>query len=338
MARYLYKMKKTILFLLGFILCWSFSFAQYPPAAGQPGTTAIYKDSAVFKAWGTGCMITRGFVKISDTLFTYEGHNRAFYGNPGDASGIPDDFAVSLGDGGVAIVTFDHPIGNGEGPDFAIFENSFTDGFLELGFVEVSSDGFRFVRFPAVSLTQTDTQVSTFGILDPVKINNFAGKYRLFYGTPFDLAELSDSAGIDLNNITHIRIIDAVGCILPAFATFDSQGNIVNDPYPTPFHSCGFDLDAIGIINLGPQAINVETDPITVNIYPNPVTRFATLVVSPAISGCYKVTDMTGQIRIPLTELKGSVKLDLGQLSPGIYFLSVNDEHGRETTRKIIKY
>jgi hypothetical protein len=330
-------MKKTLLFFLLVILFVPGVYAQYPPPAGEPGTTAIYKDSAVFKTWATGCSVVRGFVNISDTTITYEGQNRAFYGNDADGTGAPDDFSVSLGDGGIATLTFDHPIGNGEGPDFAIFENSAADGFLELGFVEVSSDGSRYVRFPAVSLTQVETQVSTFGTLDATKLNNFAGKYRLFYGTPFDLADISDSTGIDLNHITYVRIIDVVGCIQPLYATYDSQGDTINDPWPTPFHSCGFDLDAAGIINLGPQAINDETDPIILNIFPNPVNSNVSISITQAGPGWLRVTDLTGQTRLQISTLQNFQKIDLGHLAPGIYFLTVRLENGREISKKIIK-
>jgi hypothetical protein len=43
--------------------------------------------------------------------------------------------------------------------------------------------------------------------------------------------------------------VDVVGSITPAYATYDSQGNMVNDPWPTPYSSSGFDLDAVGVIN-----------------------------------------------------------------------------------------
>ena len=57
---------------------------------------------------------------------------------------------VSLGDGGSITLTFAHPLSDGTGPDLAVFENAFNDTFLELAFVEVSSDGANFVRFPAI--------------------------------------------------------------------------------------------------------------------------------------------------------------------------------------------
>jgi hypothetical protein len=135
------------------------SHAQFPPPAGQPGTTAIHKDSSAIRAWATGIEVTRGYINISDPTQTHEGSNYASFGVPenalGPATGNSVD-VVSLGDGGVATLTFARPIKNGSGPDFCVFENAFSDTYLELAFVEVSSDGVRFVRFPAISLTQTD--------------------------------------------------------------------------------------------------------------------------------------------------------------------------------------
>jgi hypothetical protein len=51
------------------------------------------------------------------------------------------------------------------GYDFAIFENGFPFGsgsfYLELAFVEVSSDGKHFVRFNAISNTDTTQQIDS---------------------------------------------------------------------------------------------------------------------------------------------------------------------------------
>lgn len=226
----------------------------FAPAAGQPGSTAVHKDSSVFQSWATGIQVQRGLINIADPSVTDNGSNRASYGYPsfalGKAAGSSVN-AVSLGDAGVATLTFDRPIVNGEGYDFAIFENSFSDTYLELGFVEVSSDGERFVRFPAISRTQDTVQVGGFGQLDPTNVYNFAGKYRQGYGTPFDLDELKDSAGIDLNHVRFVRIVDVVGNIDPQYASYDAEGNIVNDPWSNPFASGGFDLEAVGLIHTG---------------------------------------------------------------------------------------
>ncbi|HSW68310.1 MAG TPA: hypothetical protein VLH16_07000, partial [Bacteroidales bacterium] len=233
--------------------------AQFPPAAGQPGSTAINFNSPDFIGWATGCQVVRGLIKINDPSVFYQGTNRplsnkATFGSPDMAIGqahASSTHVVSLGDGGSALLTFDSPISNGPGFDFAVFENSFSDFYLELAFVEVSSDGINFARFPSVSLTQTQNQVGGFGTLDPTKIHNLAGKYRQGYGVPFDLSDLEGSHNVDLNNVRYVRITDVVGIIEEPYCSYDSQGNRINDPWPTPFHTGGFDLDAVGIINGG---------------------------------------------------------------------------------------
>ena len=187
----------------------------YSPPAGQPGSTAIYKGSSSFVAWATGITVERGFNKINDP-----GQGLAFYGNDANAlgqAGTDINHIVSLGDAGVATLTFTNPITNGPSYDFAVFENGHTDTFLELAFVEVSSDGVNFFQFEAVSLTPTNKQHDAFGALDTTNLHNLAGKFRVGYGTGFDLEELKDvNELLDVNNVTHVRVIDVVGYIEPA--------------------------------------------------------------------------------------------------------------------------
>jgi hypothetical protein len=235
----------------------------YAPAADEPGSTAIPADDERFIRWATGySSFTRGPQDISGEV---TGTKLASWGTPEAALGRADEdgegyetpgaarLVVSLGDGGSITLTFDQPFGNGPGADFAVFENAFTDEFLELAFVEVSSDGSSFHKFAAVSLTQTTTQATqadTSSLLDATNIHNLAGKYRRGFGTPFDLEELAGRAGLDIMAITHVRITDAVGSIDEAYARHDSLGNIINDPWRTPFDNGGFDLDAVGVINV----------------------------------------------------------------------------------------
>lgn len=231
----------------------------YAPAAGQVGSTAIPYNDSRFVGWATGGTLVRGPQDINNPTGSL-----ASFGVLSDAfgpAGTSTTAVVSLGDGGSATLTFDQPIRNGPGADFAVFENGFSDTFLELAFVEVSSDGTNFFRFPSFSETPAATQVGGFGLLDPTNLHNLAGKYRVGYGTPFDLSDLLSLAGpiLDLNHITHVRVIDVVGRIdlapgNPSYTpSLDSLGRVINDPYSTPFASGGFDLDGVGVINQVPE-------------------------------------------------------------------------------------
>jgi len=230
----------------------------FAPQAGQPDSTAIAGNDPRFVEWASSVQsLVRGPQNIANPSL-----GLASFGTPGNALG-PSDAAtnfsgvVSLGDGGQITLGFDKPIRNGTGPDFAVFENGFASGslaFLELGFVEVSSDGTNFFRFDATSDTPTASQVASFGLLDATNLNNLAGKYIAGFGTPFDLEELAGrSPLLDVDDVRFVRIVDVVGSINPLYATNDSFGNIVNDPWPTASSSSGFDLDAVGAINVVPE-------------------------------------------------------------------------------------
>lgn len=242
----------------------AFATGPYPGGPGEPGSDALAADSALFTGWATGmASFVAGPRQAGSNATLVNYGSAASVAGPPDAAGaeypvvepnpIPASPVLSLGDGGSVTLTFATPVANGEGPDFAVFENGFNAGasavFAELAFVEVSSNGTDFVRFPAVSVTQTATQAGTFGTLDPHDLHNLAGKYPAGYGTPFDLAELSDAPGLDINRITHIRIMDVTGDVKNGRGSQDSLGNWINDPWPTNFQTCGFDLDAIGVIH-----------------------------------------------------------------------------------------
>ncbi len=288
-------------------------------AVGTDGCDAISKDSTCIVAWATGCTVNRGPVDITDP----DGP-RVHYGT--DQMGIgpatnSTTSAVSLGDGGTAILTFALPIANGEGPDFAVFENSFNDYFLELAFVEVSSDGERYVRFPATSLTPTEVQVGSDGSVDPTYINNLAGKYRVGYGTPFDLEELSDSTGVNINSITHVRLVDVVGTIDPQFGTYDAFGHLVNDPWPTRdtmWGSGGFDLTGLAVIHQNTNGIENASEEI-VSIYPNPTANV--LNISSAHAGEARLMDISGRTVATIQFHAGTTTFSIDTLPAGIYML-----------------
>ena len=224
-----------LVFLFSVGLNLSLLFAQFAPRAGEPGSTAIHKDSLIFTSWAISAQLNRGYQDISDTSLgkITVGTEASVLGKAGE-NGV-----VSLGDGGSIVLEFNPPIQDGAGVDFAVFENGFfykdSLDFLELAFVEVSSDGIHFFRFPAQSFTQSVIQVDTFDGLDARKINNLAGKYAYGFGTPFDLADLTDNPELNKDNIQFVRMVDVIGSIDSQFVCRDKNENAINDPWPTPF-------------------------------------------------------------------------------------------------------
>ncbi len=182
---------------------------------------------------------------------------------------------------GQVTVSFDDPLCDGPGPDFAVFENGFISAggagiggqiFAELAYVEVSTDGEMFARFPSVSLTSA--KVGAYGTIDPSNVYNLAGKhvnaYERTWGTPFNLKDLANSEAVingdvDLQNINYIKIVD-----IPGSGFYEDSAIELIDPnsidpetgeggeYFQTNHSVydawvtwgsgGFDLEAIGAI------------------------------------------------------------------------------------------
>jgi len=332
-------MKKTLTLLL--LLVNIMASAQFPPPAGQPGSTAIYKDSSVFVAWATACSIIRGYQDISNPGLGYVtfGDSTMALGKAG-INGV-----VSLGDGGSAILTFAKPIKNGPGWDFAVFENSFSDTFLELAFTEVSSDGIIYFRFPATSNTQDTVQIGSFGSVDATKINNLAGKYRALYGTPFDLQELTGLSGLDVNNITHLRITDVVGCIQNAYARYDHLGHKINEPWNTPFPSGGFDLDAVGVINQSTDINEFLSTTTSLSVCPNPIYNEAIIryYLDKNTDVFIEIIDISGisvYAEKKSNQLQGwqSAIISSMNITNGFYFLKLETKYGSVIQKIIISH
>ncbi len=251
-------MKKLFISVLLFSTCpFAGSFA---PAADQPGSTAIHWSSQSIIGWATNY---ENYFVGNGVLATFQTPLEALGQSDADDDSNPDNTefsTVTLGRSGTITLTFNSPITNGDGPDFAVFENSFSDTFLELAWVEVSSDGINFTRYPNQS--NTANPVNAFGSVDPTNITGYAGKYRAGYGVPFDLNDLAGAPNLDINNITHVKIIDIVG----DGTALDSPASgltplPIYDPYPTQ-DSAGFDLDAIAVMHFA----DVEEVPVNVPV------------------------------------------------------------------------
>ena len=322
-------MNKLIVF---FTLVASISFGQsFAPAAGQIGSTAIYKDSSVIVNWANGIVVSRGFLNSANPLLGNASFGLDNFGlGIAEADGIT---VVSLGDGGSATLTFPRPIRNEAGPDFAVFENGFADNYMEFAHVEVSSDGINFVRFPSVSETPLLPQLDNFSYGDCRYVHNLAGKYRQGFGTPFDLQELENAPNLNVSFITHVRLMDVVGSTDPTFGSSDAFGNLINDSYPTEFPAGGFDLDAIAVLHELPLEIAPElaVESLQLHVFPNP-TR-GEITIQSKSGGKISLYNLLGQTLFE-DEIATTLTLDLRNYSASVLLLVVEFD-GMSYTERI---
>ena len=187
------------------------------------------------------------------------------FGIPGLLLCVPGGslHVVTLGVQGSVTASFDFPITDGPGTDFVAWENGFVSGgvvFGELGFVEVSTNGVDFARFPNQYFGPPGP-IGAFGGLPAGSVKNIAGlglrvvpptvdgyaNPALAGGDPFDLQDLAADplvvAGtVVLSAINYVRIVDILG----DGTTLDSLGAPIYDPTGGTASS---DWDAIAVVN-----------------------------------------------------------------------------------------
>jgi len=209
--------------------------------------------------------------------------------NGAAAIGPADGLIASLGEvaaseagtiaAGEITLDFNNSLFDGGGDDFVVFENAFEFGdnpgfwYAELAFVEVSTNGVDFARFPATSLNTEGAGDPATDLITPfgrafagVDISNinglagfdgpatFGGAPR---GTPFDLTDLAattavTSGAVDLDEINFVKLIDILG----NGSVLDDAANPIFDAFDDaepPTGVNGFDLDAIGAIHIVPE-------------------------------------------------------------------------------------
>ncbi len=257
---------RCTLFLTFLSGCLSTTFCHAGIYSGPTDTTnqidgAIASDDPRFVEWAD-------VIDASRTLFGPRGSTSI---DPsGGFNSLGDLNAAEIAEGvspGFLTVTFPTGISNGPGADFAIFENGFTFGinddgvpglFAEYAYVDVSTNGSDFIRFPSINLnsgTLPGSLGSAFAGFDVTNVYNLAGKHASGFGTPFDLDDLASdplvSEGrLNLNDIRYVRLYD-----IPGNGFFlDSQGNPIRDNWLTT-GAGGFDFRlgegvGVGVINV----------------------------------------------------------------------------------------
>lgn len=184
---------------------------------------------------------------------------------PANALGAPQGSSAvhSLGIAGDLTLGFAVPITNGPGADFLVGENPFRissvwwQTFAEVMFVEVSSDGVNFVRFPNYYYGPP-TQPGAFGTVPVGVYSGLAGQTPVLSTDPlvdardvvaaggdaFDLQDLSTdplvvNGTVDIAAITAVRLVDVV-----SGTSLDSAGVAIFDP-----GSGSADVDHVTVIH-----------------------------------------------------------------------------------------
>lgn len=173
--------------------------------------------------------------------------------------------AHSLGAGGSLTLGFDVILTDGPGADFVVFENPFLTGsgssvFAEAIFVEVSSDGKQFARFPS-SYYGPQRSGGAFAVSQVNMFDGLAGVCPVLAGSSqhpkadpqdvvtgggdaFDLADLKNhtlvlQGVVKLGAIQFVRLVDVIGG-----KDMDSRGKVIQDPT-----AGSADVDAVAVIH-----------------------------------------------------------------------------------------
>lgn len=318
-------MKNKIL-VLSILIC-KFAFAQFDPQVGFGSKFAISKDSSIIKGWATSCKVTRGWQNYLDTTLGKATVGSEFYGTL-----AADGQVISLGDSGIAVLQFDNPISDKPGPDFCVFENGFIvnntkgESHTELAFVEVSSDGINYVRFPSQCLLDSTVQKGNFEGSDVSLIDGLAGKYIMGYGTPFDLNVFANLSSVNIGKITHVRLIDVVGNKDAAYPARDKNGRKIIDPWPTPFAASGFDLDAVGVINQLYNTHIFQAKDFPFTLFPNPVNNGENLIIDNLNNAVVNITNLQGETMFVGSENQ-QISINVSTLKSGIYILTIAQQN-----------
>lgn len=254
----------------------------------------------------------------------------------GDVAAIDPRQILSLGLGGEIVLMFKHhPIIDGPGPDFTVFENAFyyTIGaneriYAEPGEISVSADGVHFVPFPFDSLTLRGCAgvTPTNGDRDPAD-PSVSG------GDSFDLRD------VGMDTVRYVRIRDVTSVII----------NNPQSPFRDPTLN-GFDLDAVVAVNgvglertAAVAAVQAPAAPALADISPNPMRSSGELRVRMERAGRIRIL-MNGvlgeRVRTLVDEEveAGSYRysFDANGLANGAYFIMLEEDGVPRGARRVV--
>ena len=219
----------------------------------------------------------------------------------GFSSGSLD--VLTLGEGGSVVLGFDVAIQDRPGADLAVFENGFGGSFgvfAEVAWVEVSTDGVSFARFPSVwnpPASGPNTTMGSFANLAggmPVmaNVNNDAeSPFNPVHsgGEALDLQALASDplvlgGQVDLQAVHFVRLVDvkpgetdslgaAIGAGTSGGADIDAVAALHHDGQPAGGAVCDLSLDASGalVLQLGDTNGFGALDPATLQASISPI-------------------------------------------------------------------
>jgi hypothetical protein len=128
-----------------------------------------------------------------------------------------------------------------------------------------------------------------------------------------------------------------VGTINLAYASYDSRGKIINDPWPTPFPQSGFDLDAVAVLNGNLVGVEENMLPV-ISLYPVPAGHFLTAEIGNQNHGKIRILDAWGRQIYEWRTFEYMIDIDVAQLKSGIYLAEIYVESMSESVfRRFIK-
>ena len=125
------------------------------------------------------------------------------------------------------------------------------------------------------------------------------------------------------------------------YCNYDNSNNKINDPWPTPFPSSGFDLDAIGVINQQPLEVKLVKNIYNI-ICTNPFNKSIELLYESSINELTKIKlfNSNGAIVKELNHFStiglNSINISSNNLSKGFYIINIENNNSN-TKLKLIK-
>jgi len=131
-----------------------------------------------------------------------------------------------------------------------------------------------------------------------------------------------------------------VGDLHDRFARYDSQGHKINDPWPSPYWSGGFDLDAVGVIHQRGEVTGLPTfvrSEESIRVFPNPANSVVNVRFVKGDDFMHfniELINLAGQILIS----SSNKQLNVSGIPNGLYILKISDGKNIQFKKILIRH